>query len=60
MSRRHTRAGNDYEHLSFDLNTSYTWRLGDRVTNVTQLGVNVHRNETQAFTATAGPMRWAW
>lgn len=54
ISRRHTRAGNDYEDLSFDVNTDYSARLGEHVLNFTQVGLNLRTNETLASVAQNG------
>lgn len=54
VSRRHTRAGNDHRNLSFDLNSSYLFRPFDRISSLWQVGLNYHRNATQAYTAQNG------
>jgi len=54
VKRRHSRARSETNTLSFDANTAYEARFGDKVRNSTMVGLNARRADAFTYTGTSG------
>jgi iron complex outermembrane recepter protein len=55
VSRRHSRAANNYKTTSFDASTRYEFAPSERVKSLLQVGVNGRRNDNTTASSGNGP-----